>query len=154
VEPLLTGAPTGDEEAVAARHGAGHLAAALVAARAVVDQGPWPDRAERTAAIVGLGIGAAVQLREAPMPAAYAAAQLEKIRAEYRLPRGGYGSTPPRHPRRPRQARLRPDLLAPIDQPDSTEIVLGAFKCTSPSMAEVTAVGLGLRSRRCSRSAA
>ena len=76
---MLTGAATGDEEAVAARHGAGHLAAALVAARAVVDQGPWPDRAERTAAIVGLGIGAAVHLlREAPMPAAYAAAQLER----------------------------------------------------------------------------
>lgn len=95
VRPLPAGNASGGEETVAAGHGARHLAVAVVAARAVVDQGPWPDRAERAAAVVGLGIGAAVHLlREAPMPAAYAAAQLEKIRAEYLMPRGSYGSAP------------------------------------------------------------
>jgi hypothetical protein len=35
--------------------------------------------------------------------------------------------TPPRHPQRLRQPRLRPDLLAPIDQLDGAEILLGAL---------------------------
>jgi transposase len=43
--------------------------------------------------------------------------------------------TTPGHPRRPRQPRLRPDLLAAIDQLDRTEIVLGALRRSPPRSA-------------------
>lgn len=96
VRAVLTVPAAGiDEAAVAAGHGAAHLAFGVAVARLVVDQDePWP-LVDRTAAVVGLGLGAAVLLlREAPMPPAYAAAVLDRIRAEYRLPRHGYGSVP------------------------------------------------------------
>ncbi|MFF5234381.1 DUF6461 domain-containing protein [Dactylosporangium sp. NPDC000521] len=95
VARLLTIPPAvTDEPAIAARHGAAHLGLAVAVAGAVVDQAAPPAVVERAAAIVGLGAGAAaLLLRERPMPPAYAAALLAKVRAEYLLPRHTYGST-------------------------------------------------------------
>ncbi|MEV0132530.1 DUF6461 domain-containing protein [Dactylosporangium sp. NPDC050688] len=76
-----------DEPGVAAAHGAAHLALGVATAAAVlhlVGSGEW---AVEPPAVLGAGIGAAVLLlREAPMPAGYAAAVLARARAEYRLP--------------------------------------------------------------------
>jgi hypothetical protein len=81
------------EPAIAAAHGAAHLALAVAVAGAVIHRtDPWPV-VERAAATVGLGIGAAaLLLRETPMPPAYPAALLAKTRAEYLLPRHSSGS--------------------------------------------------------------
>jgi hypothetical protein len=74
-----------EEPAIAARHGANHLALAVAAACTVVDHAPMPALIDRSAATVGIGVGAAaILLREAPMPPQYAAALLARIRAEYR----------------------------------------------------------------------
>ncbi|KDN17219.1 DUF6461 domain-containing protein [Amycolatopsis rifamycinica] len=76
----------GDEAAIAAEHGAGHLAIALVIATIAAREAGHPG----VAGIVGTALGvAAGLLREAPMPEGYAAALREKERAEYRLPRSG-----------------------------------------------------------------
>lgn len=102
VAPLLAVSPdvTG-EEPIAAAHGAAHLALAVAIANAAVGQWPAPSGrlasvagpvgiGSRAAAVVGVAIGAgALLLRESPMPAGYAAALLEKIRAEYLLPARG-----------------------------------------------------------------
>ncbi|SHN43759.1 DUF6461 domain-containing protein [Cryptosporangium aurantiacum] len=81
------------EEAVAAQHGAAYLALSVATASAVITQADAPNLVEPAAAVVGLGLGtAATLLAEVPMPAAYAAALLERIRAEYVLPRHAYGS--------------------------------------------------------------
>jgi hypothetical protein len=106
ITPLLAVPPeAADEASVAARHGAAHLALAVSAASVVVGQrrqapasrpAPAADPARvasPTAAIVGIALGsAALLLRDIPMPAAYAAALLEKTRAEYRLPHSTSGA--------------------------------------------------------------
>ncbi|GAA4467256.1 DUF6461 domain-containing protein [Phytohabitans houttuyneae] len=94
VRRLLAVGP-GDETSVAAGHGAAHLALAVATAAAVVGQAPLPDLVDRPAAVVGLAVGAAAMLlRAAPMPAAYEAALLDKVRAEYLLPRHTSGTVP------------------------------------------------------------
>ena len=84
-----------DEPGVAAAHGAGQLALAVATAAAVlyrVGIHPW---ATKPAAVLGVAIGTAVLLlREAPMPAGYAAALLARARAEYLMPRQSGGSAP------------------------------------------------------------
>ncbi|HEX8627880.1 MAG TPA: hypothetical protein VF755_06895, partial [Catenuloplanes sp.] len=81
------------EPAIAARHGAAHLALAVTVAGAVVHQAAPAVIVQRAAAIVGLGAGAAaLVLRDAPMPPAYGAALLAKVRAEYLLPRHAHGA--------------------------------------------------------------
>ncbi|CCH32419.1 DUF6461 domain-containing protein [Actinosynnema sp. NPDC047251] len=77
---------TGDEEQIAARHGAAHFALAVVVSAAVVRSlGPLPVAV--SAAVVGVALGAAVLvLPDVPKPAAYPAAVLAKRRAEYRFP--------------------------------------------------------------------
>ncbi|TDC40636.1 hypothetical protein E1211_00560 [Micromonospora sp. 15K316] len=94
IVPLMAETSTaGDEAAIAARHGRAHLALTVAAAHAVVGQLQVPPAVDRAALIVGVGLGAAaVVLGETPMPAAYAAARREKIRAEYLLPRRSFGS--------------------------------------------------------------
>ncbi|MEO3778698.1 DUF6461 domain-containing protein [Micromonospora sp. B11E3] len=94
VVPLLAVAPeAGDESAIAAQHGTAHLALAVATACAVIDQAHLPSVVDRAAAAVGVGIGAAaVLLRAAPMPPAYAEALLARIRSEYVLPRQSFGS--------------------------------------------------------------
>ncbi|WP_410573042.1 DUF6461 domain-containing protein [Amycolatopsis sp. cmx-4-61] len=78
----------GDEAAIAAAHGADHLAIALVTATIAAREAGCPD----AAGIVGTALGVAANLlRTAPMPAGYAAALREKERAGYLLPQ--YGST-------------------------------------------------------------
>ncbi|GAA1657236.1 DUF6461 domain-containing protein [Actinoplanes couchii] len=89
VAALLTAMPDGaDEAALAARHGAVHLALAITVAGSVIEQvGPFPI-IDRVPATVGLATGvAALLLRDLPMPREYAAAFLAKIRAEYLFPR-------------------------------------------------------------------
>ncbi|MET9000026.1 DUF6461 domain-containing protein [Amycolatopsis sp. NPDC004169] len=82
----LTLASEGDEAAIAAAHGAHHLAIALVTATIVAREAGEPS----TAAIVGTALGVAASLlRTRPMPGGYAAALREKERAEYRLPQHG-----------------------------------------------------------------
>ncbi|MEU6207522.1 DUF6461 domain-containing protein [Micromonospora musae] len=96
VAPLLARTPdAGDEPAIAAQHGRTHLALAVAVAHTVVGRAQLPPVVDRAAAVVGIGIGAAaVVLRETPMPPTYAPALLEKVRAEYLLPRQSYGSVP------------------------------------------------------------
>lgn len=84
-----------DEPAVAAEHGRGYLALAAATASAVLTRLRLPPLVDSPAAVVGVAIGtAAALLRQAPMPAAYAAAVLAKVRAEYLLPRHSAGSVP------------------------------------------------------------
>ena len=98
VVPLLAvPAGTTDEASIAAAHGAAYLSMAVAVANAVI--GPWrppPVLVEDpAAAVIGVAIGAAViLLRDAAMPAGYAAALLDKVRAEYLLPRRIIGSVP------------------------------------------------------------
>ncbi|MGW4064619.1 DUF6461 domain-containing protein [Amycolatopsis sp. NPDC004747] len=76
----------GDEAAIAAAHGAHHLATALVVTTIAARETGHPG----VAGIVGTALGAAaVLLRSRPMPEGYAAALREKERAEYRLPQHG-----------------------------------------------------------------
>lgn len=94
VAPLLAVTPAAtDEPSIAAEHGAAHLGLAVAVAGAVVHQAAPPAVVERAAATVGLGAGAAaLLLRDVPMPPAYAAALLARIRAEYLLPRHTSGA--------------------------------------------------------------
>ncbi|MEV7548310.1 DUF6461 domain-containing protein [Amycolatopsis sp. NPDC089917] len=88
VAPLLAAAPelVGEEE-LAAAHGAVHLALAVAVAVTVLRRVEAPLVAGTAAAVVGVALGAvAALLAEIPMPPAYAAALLEKRRAEYVLP--------------------------------------------------------------------
>lgn len=79
-----------DEASIAVAHGARHLALAVAIASAVIGQWPAPMLGSRAAAVTGVGIGAAVLLlSESPMPAGYAAALLDRARAEYLLPARG-----------------------------------------------------------------
>ncbi|GIF05070.1 DUF6461 domain-containing protein [Actinoplanes siamensis] len=89
VAALLTTTPDGaDEPALAARHGAAHLALAVAVAGSVIHQINPAPLVDRVPATVGLATGvAALLLRELPMPQAYPQALLAKIRAEYVLPR-------------------------------------------------------------------
>ncbi len=76
----------GDEAAIAAAHGAGHLAIALVTATIAAREAGRPG----VAGIVGTALGVAASLlRSAPVPEGYAAALREKERAEYLLPQSG-----------------------------------------------------------------
>ncbi|MFG3423682.1 hypothetical protein [Micromonospora sp. NPDC048063] len=88
VAPLLAVAPAiTDERGIAAAHGAAQLALAVTTTVAVLHRvgiHPW---AIEPPAVLGVAIGTAVLLlREAPMPAGYAAAVLDRARAEYLLP--------------------------------------------------------------------
>jgi hypothetical protein len=97
VVPLLAVPPDAtDEASIAAAHGRAYLALAVAAASAVIGRWPLPAPVDSpAAAVVGVAIGAAVLLlRDAPMPAEYAAALLEQARREYRLPRSASGSVP------------------------------------------------------------
>ena len=98
VVPLLAVPPGAtDEASIAAAHGAAHLSLAVVVANAVIGQWrPPPTLVDSpAAAVIGMAAGAAVMLlRDVPMPAGYAAALLEKARAEYLLPRRVSGSVP------------------------------------------------------------
>lgn len=100
VAPLLDAAPEkvpdgpAAEEHVAAAHGAAYLALGVAVAWAVTGQGQVlrGPAVDLVAAAVGLGVNAARELLgEVPMPEAYAAALLERVRAEYLLPRAAYG---------------------------------------------------------------
>ncbi|MFI7650289.1 DUF6461 domain-containing protein [Micromonospora sp. NPDC049460] len=96
VAPLLAVAPAiTDERGIAAAHGAAQLALAVTTTVAVLHRvgiHPW---AIEPPAVLGVAIGTAVLLlREAPMPAGYAAAVLDRARAEYLLPRQTSGSAP------------------------------------------------------------
>jgi hypothetical protein len=78
----------GDEETVAARHGASYLALAVVVTAGALR----PVRSPMLGPPAVIGVAAAVAvllLRTRPMPAAYADAVLARQRAEYRLPMGG-----------------------------------------------------------------
>ncbi len=86
--PLLAVAPelTGEEE-LAAAQGEAHLALAVAVAAPVLRRTDAPLLAGTPAAVVGVALGAvAALLSESPMPPGYAAALLEKRRAEYLLP--------------------------------------------------------------------
>ncbi|MBP2183764.1 hypothetical protein [Amycolatopsis magusensis] len=88
VAPLLAAAPelTGEEE-LAAAHGAAHLALAVAIAVPVLGQADAPLLAGTPAAVVGVALGAVSSLlSEIPLPPAYAAALMDKRRAEYLLP--------------------------------------------------------------------
>lgn len=86
IAPLLVTTGT-DEAAIAASHGALHLALAVLVA-AIVLRALWPQ--VTVEAIVGAALGVTARfLREAPMPAAYAEARLARRRAEYLMPRHG-----------------------------------------------------------------
>ncbi|MFI5561581.1 DUF6461 domain-containing protein [Amycolatopsis japonica] len=92
--PLLGPPPelTGEEE-LAAAHGAAHLALAVAVAAPVLRRAGAPLVAGTSAAVVGVALGAvSALLSESPMPSAYAAALLEKRRAEYVLPVSASGS--------------------------------------------------------------
>ncbi|MEV4628171.1 DUF6461 domain-containing protein [Micromonospora sp. NPDC049523] len=96
VAALLAVAPEiVDEQGVAAAHGRARLALAVATTTAVLHRvgvQPW---ATTPPAVIGVAIGTAVLLlREAPMPAGYAAALLARARAEYLLPRHSSGSAP------------------------------------------------------------
>ncbi|MEV0070558.1 DUF6461 domain-containing protein [Amycolatopsis sp. NPDC050768] len=86
VAGLLGADAVGDEEAVAAAHGAAYLAVAVVAAAAVLgDAG-----CDNVAAQVGLGLGvASALLSSRSMPVVYEEAVLAEKRVEYRLPAFG-----------------------------------------------------------------
>ncbi|MFC0429748.1 DUF6461 domain-containing protein [Kutzneria buriramensis] len=88
IAPLLV-ATGEDETAIAASHGARHLALSVVATTVVL-RSLWPKVS--APAIIGTALGiAAPILREAPMPAAYAEAELAKRRANYLMPRHSSG---------------------------------------------------------------
>jgi len=75
---------TGDETAVAARHGAAHLALAVAVSAAVLNRLGTPTSKDPLA-IVGIAIGVtALLLPDIPKPPAYARALLQKRRDEYR----------------------------------------------------------------------
>jgi hypothetical protein len=87
VGPEITG-----ERAVAWRHGAVHLAL-CVATSAALLRALGSDTAGTTPTVIGTALGAAaLVLTEVPMPTAYAAAVLEKRRAEYRYPQSSSAS--------------------------------------------------------------
>lgn len=90
VTPQLAGTGTGsDEAAIAASHGARHLASAVIVATIVLRR---LRPAVTAAAIIGTALGAVAPiLRAAPMPVGYAEAALAKRQAEYLMPRHGYG---------------------------------------------------------------
>lgn len=93
VRLLTVGTTTTDEPAIAAAHGTAHLALAVAIAGAVIHQAGPPVIVDRAAATVGLGTGLAARLLlEAPLPAAYSAALLAKVRAEYLLPRHSHSA--------------------------------------------------------------
>ncbi|MFI7672242.1 DUF6461 domain-containing protein [Actinophytocola sp. NPDC049390] len=78
---------TGDEEAIAAQHGAAHLALAVAVSTAVL-RSLGTEVAAETPAIIGVALGAAaIVLPTVPKPHAYAAAVLEQTRAGYLMPR-------------------------------------------------------------------
>ncbi len=90
---LKPGPEVAGEEELAAQHGAVHLALALAAAAVILRQVGAPLLGGKPAAVVGVALGAvSALLRESPMPPAYAAALLEKRRAEYLLPSSSSGS--------------------------------------------------------------
>ncbi|MEW2378097.1 DUF6461 domain-containing protein [Micromonospora sp. NPDC047812] len=94
VAALLTAGPDiAAEQDIAAAHGANRLALAVATSAAVLHRVGVPSWATAPPAVLGVAIGTAVLLlRQAPMPAGYAAALLARARAEYLLPRHSSGS--------------------------------------------------------------
>jgi hypothetical protein len=86
VAPLLRVGPGAERELVVA-HGRAHLALALVVAAMVVPAADPPVVGAGPAVVVGVGVEAARQVLSArPMPDGYAAALLDRRRAEYETP--------------------------------------------------------------------
>ncbi|PPK67183.1 DUF6461 domain-containing protein [Actinokineospora auranticolor] len=92
VAPLLVVGDVGDETAVAAAHGAAHLAAAVAVSSAVL-RGLGGGTPEIVAVALGVAVGL---LRARPMPATYERAVLERTRADYLLPGSAHGRAPVR----------------------------------------------------------
>lgn len=92
--PLLAPGPEfAGEEELATAHGAAHLALALAVAAPILRRVGAPLLAGKPAAVVGVALGAVSALLSVkPMPPRYAAALLEKRRAEYVLPAFSSGS--------------------------------------------------------------
>ncbi|MEU4670264.1 DUF6461 domain-containing protein [Amycolatopsis sp. NPDC023774] len=87
VAAMLGADVVGDEEAVAAAHGAAYLAVAVVTAAAVLGDAGY----DRVAAQLGVGLGtAAALLPSRSMPVVYGEAVLAKKRVEYLLPAYGH----------------------------------------------------------------
>ncbi|SCL44268.1 hypothetical protein GA0070606_0211 [Micromonospora citrea] len=92
---LTVGPDVTDERGVAAAHGAAQLALSVATAAVVLRGVGVRSWAMEPPAVLGVAIGTAVLLlREAPMPAGYAAALLDQVRAEYLLPLRSSGSAP------------------------------------------------------------
>ncbi len=91
---LTVSADLTDERAIAAAHGAAHIALGVVTAAAVLRAVQVPRLVGRIAAVVGIGVGSAMLvLRAAPLPPAYMDAVLAKVREEEDpLPRGSSDS--------------------------------------------------------------
>ena len=116
VPPEATG-----ETGIAAEHGARHLALGVTVAAAVLHPIDVLDVVtERPAAIVGLAIGAAVQLlRGASLPPAYRQAAFASVRDRYLMPRGASGDV--------RVTGNRLALLeGDVGKPGDRELILGA----------------------------
>ncbi|EFC84254.1 hypothetical protein FrEUN1fDRAFT_2671 [Parafrankia sp. EUN1f] len=80
------------EAAVAARHGAVHLALGVATAGVVLRELGVPGGGADAPAVIGVGLGAAVELlTNTPLPPAYAQVALARRRAEYLLPRTAHG---------------------------------------------------------------
>ncbi|ASF07006.1 hypothetical protein NBRGN_072_00090 [Nocardia brasiliensis NBRC 14402] len=114
------GAP--DEAAVAAAHGASHLALGVAVAVIVLrNLGYGGD----PATVVGAALTAACPLlRAAPMPAAYDAARIAKIRAGYLYPRYSSGTV---------QARDHRFALTESDFPDTADFRDNGLVVVSPA---------------------
>ncbi|WP_235497734.1 DUF6461 domain-containing protein [Frankia sp. R43] len=90
--PTRDAAAAAAEAAVAARHGAAHLALGVATAAVVLRELAVPGVGADAPAVIGVGLGAAVELlTNTPMPPAYAQAALARRRAEYLLPRTAHG---------------------------------------------------------------
>ncbi len=84
--------PVAAEAAIAAGHGAAHLALGVAVAAAVLPTAALAPLIAGPPVIIGTGLGAAaVYLASAPMPPGYAEALLARRRSEYRLPRSCAG---------------------------------------------------------------
>jgi hypothetical protein len=132
--PLLSPALDGqDERSVAAAHGAAYLALTVATATVVLRAQRPPSQDRLPAAIVGTGLSVAGRLlADAPMPPAYAAAKLAKLRAEYLLPRAAYLSA---------VARDHRFFLVEGERPESADF-------SRNGLVDVVAGGLAVRTAR------
>jgi hypothetical protein len=107
----------GSEAEIVAAHGRAHLALAVVVAAMVVPAADVPVAGSDPAVVVGAAVAAATQvLRARPMPDAYAAALLERRRAEYQVPNFADGDVlVPGHRFALVEGALPPDAGEPAD---------------------------------------